>query len=132
LIHLTSVTVSLGFAEAEPGAVSYKQGCSQVLQCLGQLSKQILPSHSGAVVSCRSVPCRSRVILLLPSACVGWVCAGREKSKCFASPSSPFHHPINSVNGTSIFLSARLSALYKLNAPCMLLGPMWNIRAGAS
>lgn len=130
LIRLMSVTVSLCFAEAEPWAVRYKRGYSQVLQCLEQLSKQIVPSHFYAVVPCRSVPCHSRVIFLLLWVCVGWMRAGREKSNCFASSTPPLHNPINSVNGISIFPSTKSSVFYKLNTSCVLLGRTLNIRQG--
>ena len=58
------------------------------------------------------------------------MCAGREKSKCLASSPPTLHHPINTVNGISIFPSAKLSVFYKLNTACVLLGLTLNIRQG--
>lgn len=50
----------------------------------------------------------------------GCVCGG-EKSQWFSFSSPAFHHPVNSVNGISIFLPAKPPVCYRLNTSCVLL-----------
>lgn len=58
-----------------------------------------------------------------------WV--GREESKCFAASTPPFHYPIKSVNGISIFPSSAKPLVFcKIKTCCTLLGLILNIRQG--
>lgn len=53
---------------------------------------------------------------------------GEERGLCVVPP--PLHHPINAVDGTSIFSPAKPSALHKLNTSHTLLGLTPSIRQG--